>query len=363
MIINAIPFYQQKKEIYLFKADPNFILNMVDIKRDVKNDHYFQRPYDEKRINEIRNYLLGLDKLYKSGKDVCAIGYIPNAIVINLSKKFKIEKKGKDCKVSFPDNPKSSSYKNSIQILDGQHRLLAFDDQTKIDIGDDNYEMCFVAFQGLSIDEKREIFMVLNERQKSVSKNILLRHKKLLNLLLEEDETRYEILIWLTEEVDSPFYQKIIVSGEKIKYGIKLTEFDKNLTSSKALDDLVKSDGQLRPNGYKVLKNYFSAWKDVYDHVWFKNNTLTKMAGIRFMCHLFPYLYNILKSKGRNFKVEKFKELIIEIKKNYFNDDFNIKVTDYAKNFLERGETIKLARIIGKTLKDKYEMEQEDIIV
>ena len=184
-----------------------------------------------------------------------------------------------------------------------------------------------------------------------------------MDLLLEEDETRYEILIWLNEEKDSPFYQHIIVSGEKIKYGIKLAEFNKDLASSKALDDLVRADGQLRPNGYKILKNYFSAWKEVYKKVWFKNNTLTKMVGIRFMCHLFPYIYNILKTKGKNFKVEKFKDLIEEIKIDYFNEDFNIKKTEYSKNFLERGETIKLATVIGKTLKDKYEMEQEDIIV
>lgn len=87
------------------------------------------------------------------------------------------------------------------------------------------------------------------------------------------------------------------------------------------------------------------------------------MVGIRFMCHLFPYIYNILKTKGKNFKVEKFKDLIEEIKIDYFNEDFNIKKTEYSKNFLERGETIKLATVIGKTLKDKYEMEQEDIIV
>jgi DGQHR domain-containing protein len=248
MRIKAFSLYQKDKEIFLFKADPNFILNMVDIRRDVKNDNYFQRPYEISRIEEIKNYLLGKDKLYKKGQEIYAIGYIPNSIVINLSNKFRVLKTKNDIAITFPSNPKARGFKNSIEILDGQHRLLAFDDETKKSIGGKKYEMCFVAFHGLSIDEKREIFMVLNERQKSVSKNILLRHKKLLKLLLEEDETRYEILIWLNEEKDSPFHQKIIVSGEKIKYGIKLAEFDKDLAASKALDDLVKSDGQLRPN-------------------------------------------------------------------------------------------------------------------
>ena len=168
MRVKAIPLYQKSKEILLFKAEPNYILDMVDIRREVKNDNYFQRPYDEKRISEIRNYLLGKDKLYKKGREVFSIGYIPNAIVINLSKKFKIQRNKKDVFITFPTNVKDKKFKNSIEILDGQHRLLAFDDETQKIIGNKNYEMCFVAFQGLSIDEKREIFMVLNERQKTV---------------------------------------------------------------------------------------------------------------------------------------------------------------------------------------------------
>ena len=58
MRVKAIPLYQKSKEILLFKAEPNYILDMVDIRREVKNDNYFQRPYDEKRISEIRNYMV-----------------------------------------------------------------------------------------------------------------------------------------------------------------------------------------------------------------------------------------------------------------------------------------------------------------
>ena len=42
----ALKFHQKNKEIYLFKADPNFILNMAKIQRNVTDKDYFQRPSD-----------------------------------------------------------------------------------------------------------------------------------------------------------------------------------------------------------------------------------------------------------------------------------------------------------------------------
>lgn len=364
MKIKALKFSQKTKDIYVFAANPHYILQMVKIKSNTSGEEYFQRPYDENRVAEIKNYVLGKDKLFKKGKDITATGYIPNAIVINLNSMFKLEERGDDFFISFPEANKIKDFKNAIEIIDGQHRLLAFDKEVFEKLRDDIYQITFVAFFNLTMDEKREIFMVLNERQKSVSKNILLRHKKLLNLLLEEDETRYEVLSRLNADRDSPFFEKFIVGGEKIKYGIKIVEFDRDLNNSKALDDLINSSGQLRKDGYKLIKNYFNAWRVVFNNIWFmNNNTITKMAGIRFMCHLFPSLYDILRNKDKNFKVEKFVQLIREIKSDYFDDNFNLKDERHLKSFLERGETIKLAKAIGKAVKDKYMLEEEDIIV
>lgn len=363
MKIKALKFNQKVKDIYVFTADPHYIFQLVKIKSKTSGDEYFQRPYEEKRVEEIKNYLLGKDKLFKKGKEIFAKGYIPNAIVINLDSKFKLNNIGDNYFISFPEANKVKNYKNSIEIIDGQHRLLAFDTEVS-DKLKNNYQVTFVAFFDLTMEEKREIFMVLNERQKSVSKNILLRHKKLLNLLLEEDETRYEVLLQLNADKESPFFEKLIIGGEKIKYGIKIVEFDRILNNSKALDDLIKSDGQLKKNGYKLVKNYFDAWKNVFNNIWFmNNNTITKMAGIRFMCHLFPFLYGILSNRGNDFRKEQFVKLIKEIKSDYFEDNFNLLDDKNSKSFLERGETIKLAKAIGKTIKDKHTLEEEDLIV
>jgi len=184
MQIEALRYNQKNKDIYIFAIDPHYMKQLVKISDVSADDKNFQRPFDPKRVAEIKSYVLGKDKLYKKGKDVYAKGFIPNAIVVNLPSKYRVETIDNKTYINFPDQKDISKYKETIEIIDGQHRLLAFDDDCKKLLQTEQYNMCFVALIDLSDSEKKEIFMVLNERQKTVDKNILLRHKKLLKLLL-----------------------------------------------------------------------------------------------------------------------------------------------------------------------------------
>lgn len=363
MKIEALRYNQKNKDIFIFSMDPHYIKQLVTISDVSAGDKNFQRPFDPKRVEEIKNYILGKDKLYKKGKDVYAKGFIPNAIVVNLPSQYRVEAKGDKTYIHFPDKKDLSKYKETIEIIDGQHRLLAFDDDCKKLLQDEQYHMCFVALINLSDSEKKEIFMVLNERQKTVDKNILLRHKKLLNLLLDEEETRYDVITRLNSEVDSPFYGKIIMAGEKKTYGLKAVQIDGTLSSSKALDKLINSKGQISENSYKIFKNYFISWKANFPNAWFKaNNTLTKMAGFRFMSYLFPFIHDILKA-DKNFKVEEFSKIIYKIKSDEFNEEFNIKKADKFQHFQEQRGIIKYATHLGKELSEHFQDKDDDILV
>jgi len=364
MKIEALKYDQKDKDIYIFSADPNYIIKLVKISDISISDDYFQRPYDEKRVAEIKNYILGKDKLYKKGKDIFAKGYIPNAIVLNLSEKFETIEQDNKTFIKFPDSKDINKYSESIEVIDGQHRLLAFDDEWKGQ-NKEEYKMCFVAFFSLSDDEKKEIFMVLNERQKTVDKNILLRHKKLLKLLLDEEETRYEVISRLNSEKDSPFCSRIIMAGEKVKYGLKANQIDDILNSSKSLEKLIDSKGQITDINYKIFKNYFIAWWNNFRSIWFKNNTLTKIAGFRFICYLFPYIYDILRQTGggKDFQVAAFEKIVEEIKGNDFNDEFDIKKADKFQFFQEKSGIVKLATQIGKELCEQHQDRNDDILV
>lgn len=361
--VKALHYKQKDKDIYVFVLDPNYVRKLVKISDISKSDANFQRPFDEKRVKEIKNYVLGKDKLYKKGKDIYAKGYIPNSIVLNLSNKYKVVSKNGEIYINFPEESETEKYKKSIEVIDGQHRLLAFDDECKPEITD--YKMCFVAFTGLTADEKKEVFMVLNERQKTVDKNILLRQKKLLNLLLDEEETRYEVITKLNEDKKSPVRGKIVMAGEKIKYGLKAKQIDEILEKSKMISMLSDSKGQVSDTKYTILLNYFNAWKDSFNKVWFKgNNTLTKISGFRFICFLFPSIYDILTIDSKNdFRLPAIKKIISEVRDGYFNDEFNIKKTDYFQNFQEKSGTIKLAENIGKQMNEQHKDKKEDFLV
>lgn len=361
--IQALKYKQKDKDIYIFSADPGYIRKLVKISDISKSDKNFQRPFDERRIREIKRYLLGEDKLYKKGRDVYAKGFIPNSIVLNLSSKYKITKNNDNFYIDFPEKSNFKKYENTIEVIDGQHRLLAFDEECMKEL--QNYKMCFVAFINLNENEKKEVFMVLNERQKTVDKNILLRQKKLLNLMLDEEETRYEIISKFNDDKSSPLYEKIIMAGEKIKYGLKAKQIDEIFEKSKIINKLINSKGQVDDKRYKLILNYFNAWKDVFEKIWFKgNSTLTKISGFRFISYLFPSIFDILNNKEKkDFQVSAFKKIIEEIKNNYFNEEFNIKETDYFQHFQEKSGTIKLAESIGRELLEQHKDKEEDIIV
>ena len=363
MRIEALQYRQKDKDIFVFSMDPNYMKRLVKISDVSAGDKNFQRPFDPKRVEEIRTYILGRDKLYKKGKDVYAKGFIPNAIVVNLPSDYKVETIGKKAYIHFPDEQDMTKYRETIEIIDGQHRLLAFDDECKKLLDTEQYEMCFVALLNLSDSEKKEIFMVLNERQKTVDRNILLRHKKLLNLLLDEEETRYDVITRLNSEVDSPFYGKIIMAGEKKVYGLKAVQIDGVLDSSKALEKLIDSKGQISEKSYKIFKNYFLSWKTNFPTAWFKaNNTLTKMAGFRFMSYLFPFVYDILKS-DKDFQVKAFSKIISKIKSDEFNEEFDIKKAGKFHHFQEQRGINRFATQLGKELREHFQDKEDDILV
>lgn len=363
MKVEALRYEQKNKEIFIFSMNPHYIKQFVKISDVSTDDKNFQRPFDSKRVEEIREYVLGKDKLYKKGKDVCAKGFIPNAIVINLSSIYQIETQSNKTYIVFPAENEIAKYKESIEIIDGQHRLLAFDDECSKRLGSEKYEMCFVALFNLSDSEKKEIFMVLNERQKTVDKNILLRHKKLLKLLLDEEETRYDVITRLNSESDSPFFEKIIMAGEKKKHGLKAVQVDGVLDSSKAFEKLIDSKGQMSEKSYKIFKNYFLAWQASFPSAWFKgNNTLTKMAGFRFMACLFPFVYDILKS-GKDYQVKAFSKIIAKIKTDEFNEDFDMKKANKFHHFQEQRGIIKYATQLGKEMREHYQDKEDDILV
>lgn len=364
--VEAFVGAQKGLPFYAFLDDPRKIIPLVRMSDISKSDVEFNRPLDLKRVEEIKRYVAGKEKVAKHGKDVKAKGVIPNSPTLHFSDKIKISpvEKGRVW-IELPETAKEMlDYKDSIEVIDGQHRLKAFDDPDPAFKNDEVYQMIFVAFRQLSNEEKKEVFMVLNDKQEAVKRNILLRHKKLLGILLEPDEIRYELVEKLAQQDYSPFKDHIIIAGEKRVRGVQLVQFDNMLKKSNLVSQHLQVGNEVPDKAVRALCAYYEAWRSLYEDKWFTpGSTLTKSAGIRFMTHLAPYVINILRAKDRPAIVEEFREIIKPIMPELYNwDRKEAEAYDskFAYAFSSESATVAFADDMGSYLMKRFQSETKN---
>jgi DGQHR domain-containing protein len=207
-----------------------------------------QRRHDEKRSSEIREFIrYGYpwselsDRKRRSGNfdDLRKPGWLPTAIVVNIHKPkdtrrgLEVAKDdllsitsrdGLNATVELPSKFKASGWKPSelhpIEVIDGQHRLWAFEDGST----EEDFYLPVVAFHGLDISWQAYLFWTINIKPKRINASLAF---DLYPLLRTEDwlekfeghsiyrETRAQELteaLWAFPA--SPWYQRINMLGE-----------------------------------------------------------------------------------------------------------------------------------------------------
>ena len=280
-----------------------------------------QRPWVEKKVKEISEYVAG--KAYVEGKK--SLGIIPNAPIINLKGNLKVQSEI----VSYSENGKSltktqyyilfpetesefSKCENNLEIIDGQHRVIAFDSDYLDPTFKDGttYEMIFSVFDNITDNQRKELFMVTNEKQDKVESNLLRYIKKSLGLLVGDDEVIYDLLSSLNKESSSPLYGRIMFGSDKIKKGYKENQLSKifKLYGVKKFYDTTllpraKDNTSIATQNFVIIvNNYISAWEEC-SNVSFQDpasDTITKISGIRYIFCIFNDICNkILNSKDK----------------------------------------------------------------
>ena len=208
-----------------------------------KEDLGIQRRHDPKRSEEIRRYVLegfprsGLSDAQRqdpANESLRKPGWLPTAIVVNiLSEGDQREGRTIDAKhvIKVADNssepfatltiPRSVDEKLlPIEVIDGQHRLFAFEDD---DPNVADFELPVVAFHGLDISWQAYLFWTINIKPKKINTSLafdlypLLREQDWLNsgdsLLVYRQSRAQELteVLWSTPE--SPWYQRINMLG------------------------------------------------------------------------------------------------------------------------------------------------------
>lgn len=333
---------QKGKDFYVLVADPRVIVKMlVNYKSGEEQDT--QRPWEEKRVREIARYVSGKFKDVDNKK---AIGLIPNAPILNVKGKITLQEDDDGAYIMLPETPvECSDYEGTIEAIDGQHRIRAFMEEY-IDVDFDpntHYDMIFSLFFQLSKNEKKEIFMITNEKQVKVPGNLLRMYKRELDLL-KGDEVVFDLVCILNSEDYSPIKGRIMVGAKKIKKGYQESQISKILNNSETyrqLEALVDDHNTMA----RILSNYLRAWEQVYG-VSYQDpgkETLTKISGLRYVFFLFPAMLDILSQRQKSGSVAEFKKIIemlpdaLEIE-----DVFTDPLTSFA--FKGEGATVTLAK-------------------
>lgn len=365
---------QKDVEFYSMVADPRVVAKVrrkyiAGEKQDV------QRPWMENKVKEISEYVAGKTKV----EDKKSLGLIPNSPIINVKGGLKVQsedidvvvngekRKEKQYYIMFPETAEEvAKHENELEIIDGQHRIIAFD----IDYvdpsfsADTTYEMNFSVFSNLTDNQRKELFMVTNEKQDKVATNLLRYIKKSLGLLVGDDEVTYDLLDAINLESSSPLYQRIMFGADKIKKGYQETQVSKIFKLygvKKFYDNKVVPaypDPKDSINNFVIIfDNYLSAWEEL-SNVSFQNpgsDTITKISGLRYLMYIFPEVCENLINNNQKLLKDNFKKFLsnypaalgLENIKCVFCDDIgedDEEAVERGLAFRGEGATIALAK-------------------
>lgn len=239
---------------YLFQLPATILRKLCGIERRTieegqsrAKDLGIQRRHDERRSNEIRQFVqFGYpwseltETKRRSGEyeDLRKPGWLPTAIVVNILKGrekrrdevvaaedlITIEESEDGLFIGYPEGANKATWTpkglHPIQVIDGQHRLWAFDEFS----AKGNFELPVVAFHGLDISWQAYLFWTINIKPKRINASLAF---DLYPLLRTEDwlekidghsiyrETRaQELTEALWGHPASPWFQRINMLGE-----------------------------------------------------------------------------------------------------------------------------------------------------
>ncbi|MGE0269286.1 MAG: DGQHR domain-containing protein [Candidatus Omnitrophota bacterium] len=211
------------------------------------SDKHIQRQHEPSRSANIREYikygypwseLSGSKRKEEVFNNLRKPGWLPTAIVVNILGKaderndmavdkndlIEIEENSTDIEVILPRSFKGKNWKpkkkHPIEIIDGQHRLLAFDDK----LDDENYQLPVVAFHELDISWQAYLFWTINIKPKRINPSLaydlypLLRTEDWLDRFeghkVYREARAQEITESLWYEQESVWYHRINMLGE-----------------------------------------------------------------------------------------------------------------------------------------------------
>lgn len=150
------------KIFYCFVTTPRHLLKISFINHRSLNDPEGEPSYQR---------LIARSRIRAIGKYIRDGGFFPNNILINFKRKIRFEKISSDdlSMITFGNLYLPDRYR-SAWIIDGQHRLYGF---SHIEDSFLDQNIFVIAFENISRSEEANLFVTINNEQKSVSKHLL----------------------------------------------------------------------------------------------------------------------------------------------------------------------------------------------
>ena len=371
--------YTSKQKCYLFGIHPSKLIPLASVlhrKMDIEDSisGNYQRLVKKQKINSIKKFIK------EQG------GVFPTNIIISFdNKKSYFHSKGaKINDIEFGEFELPREF-HSITIIDGQHRLFAYDGLEEAE----NHLIYVIAFEKMPIDQQIKTFVDINEKQTKVSSSLMW---DLYSSILDDTDIRSQIsqIAKNLNEKDQENALFGVISYDSAPYSdkgtsrITLESFCTALKASQIINP--KKEGVYLGIGIKtaevLLKEFFNTIQKLLPEYWNrKHKTLNLLrsnqaagALLRLFDDIIKYFqrkdFEILNDNDR-YKSElnillrplisiaeqvKTKESIKEFKrvgeggKLEMYKDFvkciNKDITDFGKEIIEQQESLELDELI-----------------
>lgn len=204
------------------------------VSRDEDPIEGFQRILDEKRAEEIANYIDN------------GLGTVPSSIVLSAQEAAGLEYDSRKKTISFVPS------KRAFLIIDGQHRVWGFSKAKT------NLRVPVVIYDELNKREESRLFIDINSKQKGVPTELLLDIKKLAEY--ESDvETRLRVIFDRFNDDSSSIFFSKLSPAKKSPGKLTRTAFNSAVTGLVSLFANIEED-----EVYEILKSYYQA---IYDSI------------------------------------------------------------------------------------------------
>ncbi len=320
-----------------------------------------QRPLSGNKVKEIAQHV-------NSGED----GLIPGSIIIATT--TPVVTVHPDHSTGIPnlyymDFPETDhefeQFKDSIEVMDGQHRLFSFREEYLCLDNAVRYDMPFNMYIMPTLRQRRMIFKIANEKQDKVNANLLMWFREMLGMFSAKERKYHPLVKMLNEENNSLLKSRIIMGAEKIKYGIKGSQLVKIFDKAK-LDSLVFRGAPLSDDQrFTLICEYLKGWQRAtgcdFSTQERRFGPLTKISGLRYIVLLIPAMYEKIIAEHKEIDETVFSEIIAKLyvtmgttPKDFFDEDslYNTDNPESLYAFRGEGATVSLSESHAAILKN-----------